>query len=74
VSFSATILCVASQRVFIAVVVYFVTDSVQKLAETPSYCSLMCTQFTEMVSAPHFSQLKLCTHFSSLTRVTFLPI
>jgi len=33
-NFSATILCVASQRAF---VVYFVIDSVRKLLDTPSY-------------------------------------
>jgi hypothetical protein len=40
VSFTAIILCVASQRVFIFVVVvvlYFVIDSVRKLFDTPSY-------------------------------------
>jgi hypothetical protein len=36
VSFAATILRVASQRVFI-VIVYFVIDSVRKLLDTPSY-------------------------------------
>jgi len=30
-------LCVASQRVFIGVSVYFVIDSVRKLLDTPSY-------------------------------------
>jgi hypothetical protein len=35
VSFAATTLCVASQRVFI-IVVYFVIDSVRKLLDTPS--------------------------------------
>jgi hypothetical protein len=30
-------LCVASQRVFIVVSVYFVIDSVWKLLDTPSY-------------------------------------
>jgi len=30
-------LCVASQRVFIAVSIYFVIDSVRKLLDTPSY-------------------------------------
>jgi hypothetical protein len=35
VSYAATTLCVASQRVFI--VVYFVIDSVRKLLDTPSY-------------------------------------
>jgi hypothetical protein len=33
-------LCVASQRVFIFVVVYFVMDSVRKLLDTPSYLSV----------------------------------
>jgi hypothetical protein len=38
-SFAAITLCVASQRVFIIVVVYFVIDSVRKLLDTPSYNS-----------------------------------
>jgi hypothetical protein len=37
VSFTAITLCVASQRVFIVVSVYFVIDSVRKLFDTPSY-------------------------------------
>jgi hypothetical protein len=37
VSFAAITLCVASQRVFIVVVVYFVIDSVRELLETHSY-------------------------------------
>jgi hypothetical protein len=37
VSFAAMTLCVASQRVFIVVSVYFVIDSVRKLLVTPSY-------------------------------------
>jgi hypothetical protein len=37
VSFAAITLCVASQRVFIFVSVYFVTDSVRKILDTPSY-------------------------------------
>jgi uncharacterized protein HemY len=37
VSFAAITVRVASQRVFIAVVVYFVIDSVRKLLDTPSY-------------------------------------
>jgi hypothetical protein len=36
VSFAAITLCVASQRVFIIIVVYFVIDSVRKLSDTPS--------------------------------------
>jgi hypothetical protein len=34
VSFAAITLCVASQRVFIVAVVYFVIDSVRKLLDT----------------------------------------
>jgi hypothetical protein len=37
VSFAAKTLCVASQRVFIIVSVYFVMDSVRTLLDTPSY-------------------------------------
>jgi hypothetical protein len=40
VSFAAITLCVASERVFLlllVVVVYFVIDSVRKLLDTPSY-------------------------------------
>jgi hypothetical protein len=40
VSFAAVTLCVASQRVFIIVVVYFVIYSVRKLLDTPSYPSI----------------------------------
>jgi len=37
VSFVAITLCVASQRVFMVVSVYFVIDSVRKLLDTPSH-------------------------------------
>jgi hypothetical protein len=37
VSFAATTLCVASQQVFVVLVVYFVIYSVRKLLGTPSY-------------------------------------
>jgi hypothetical protein len=40
VSFAAITLCVASQRVFIFVSVYFVIDSVRKLLLTHSYTSI----------------------------------
>jgi len=40
VSFAAITLCVASQRVFIVVSVYFVIDSVRKLLDIPSYVSM----------------------------------
>jgi hypothetical protein len=36
-SFAAITICVASQRVFIVVSVYFVIDSIRKLLDTPSY-------------------------------------
>jgi hypothetical protein len=47
VSFAAITLCVASQRVFI-VVIYFVTDSVRKLLDTPSYFDKKITHRIEM--------------------------
>jgi hypothetical protein len=37
VSFAAITLCIASQRVFIIIVVYFVIGSVRKLFDTPLY-------------------------------------
>jgi hypothetical protein len=40
VNFSTITLCIASQRVFIVVSVYFVIDSVRKLVVTPSYNSV----------------------------------
>jgi hypothetical protein len=39
VSFATITLRVASQQVFIIVVVYFIIDSVQKLLDTPMYVS-----------------------------------
>jgi hypothetical protein len=39
-SFTAITLCVAFERVFIVVLVYFVIDSVRKLLDTPLYCKL----------------------------------
>jgi hypothetical protein len=41
VGFAAITLCVASQQVFIVVVVYFVIDSVRKLLDTPSYIEIL---------------------------------
>jgi hypothetical protein len=42
VSFAAITLCVASQRVFVVVVVvYSVIDTVRKLFDTPSYMSIL---------------------------------
>jgi hypothetical protein len=38
VSFAAIIFCVASQRAFIVISVYFVIDSVRKLLETLHIC------------------------------------
>jgi hypothetical protein len=43
VSFAAITLCVASQLVFIVVSVNFVSDSVRKILDTPSYvCMYVC--------------------------------
>jgi hypothetical protein len=41
VSFAAITFCVASQRVFIVVRLYFVIDLVRELLDTPSYVILI---------------------------------
>jgi hypothetical protein len=49
VSFATIILCVASQRVFVVVVVvYFVIDSVRKLLDTPSYDKSLWDNFSSL--------------------------
>jgi hypothetical protein len=52
VSFAAITLCVALQRVFILVSIYFVIDSVRKLMDTPSYVftRFLATSICEGVS------------------------
>jgi hypothetical protein len=40
VSFAAITLCIAFQRVFLVIFVYFVIESVRKLLDTSSYSSL----------------------------------
>jgi len=50
VSFAAIIRRVASQRVF--VVVYFVSDSIRKLLDTPSYV-LKCPPMLSGIARPH---------------------
>jgi hypothetical protein len=45
VGFAAITLCVASQRVFIVVSIYFVTDSIWKLLDTPSYVTFAADDF-----------------------------
>jgi len=55
VSFIAITLCVASQRVFIVIVVYFVVDTVRKRLDTPSYYQI-CVQFS-MESCSDFQKL-----------------
>jgi hypothetical protein len=50
VSFAAVTLCVASQRVFIVVSVYFVIDSVRKLLDTPSIFYLLGGQDRDFVN------------------------
>jgi hypothetical protein len=58
VSFTAITLCVASQRVFIVVVVvvYFVIDSVRKLLDTPSYLSLFSINSIRYVKDNRYRQ------------------
>jgi hypothetical protein len=61
VIFAAITLCVASQRVFIVVIVfYFVIDSVRKLLDTPSY----------VVISFHVLCLYMSTHYYPCTTST----
>jgi hypothetical protein len=53
VSFAALTLCVASQRVLIVVSVCFVTDSVRKLLDTPSFARVF--SFLYDVISPFFN-------------------
>jgi len=55
VSFAAVTLCVASQRVFIVDVIYFVIDSVRKLLDTPhnNQPTNQPTNFFEMSLVTH---------------------
>jgi hypothetical protein len=57
VSFAAIALCVASQRVFIVVSVYFVSDSVRKLLDTLSYTVSSTILWVSLVS---FATIILC--------------
>jgi hypothetical protein len=52
VSFDAITLCVASQRVFIVVSVYFVIDSVRKRLDTLSYALFLLTAVLNNSSVP----------------------
>jgi hypothetical protein len=66
VSFSDITLCVASQRVFIVAVVYFVIDSVRKLLDTSSYIqfenvlSRTLSEHEMSVSFMYDSSLAIC--------------
>jgi hypothetical protein len=55
VRFATVTLCVASQQVFIVVSVYFVTDSVRKLLDTPLY---------------HFDTVTTCNSYIRMVRVS----
>jgi hypothetical protein len=46
VSFATITLCIASQRVFTVVSIYFVIGSVRKLLDTPSYVISHCVSMT----------------------------
>jgi hypothetical protein len=55
VSFIAITLFVASQRVFIVVLVYFVIDPVRKLLNTASYVLQTCYRFIFVVIFLHLA-------------------
>jgi hypothetical protein len=52
VSFATITLCVASQRVFIVVSIYFVIDTVWKLLDTPSYITKTDKKFGVLHDRP----------------------
>jgi hypothetical protein len=69
VSFAAITLCVASQRVFIVVRVYFVVDSIRKLLDTPSYiveqgedCERGNGKNVEIINRGLFKAVSQCKH------------
>jgi hypothetical protein len=64
VSFAAITLCVASERVFIVIVVYFVIDSVRELLDTPTYVVSRKTQLRCQCEYENFGfsdLLKICS-------------
>jgi hypothetical protein len=67
VSFAAITLCVASQRVFIVVSVYFVIDSVRKLLDTPSYSNEFCLVIR--ASGDYFPKLSKPNYFCNESTV-----
>jgi len=64
VSFAAITLCVASQRVFIVVSVYFVIDSVRKLLDIPSYIHILVPEWKRLVG-------RLCSRWEDNIKIKF---
>jgi len=60
VSFAAITLCVASQRVFVVVSIYFVTDSVRKLLDILSYVRTFILHFHAANSRPVTNSVTWC--------------
>jgi hypothetical protein len=70
VSFAALTLCVASQRVFIFVLVYFVIDSVRKLLDTPSYISFMDLSERKVnVTKTFASDMIICVEINDISKL-----
>jgi hypothetical protein len=63
VSFAAVTLCVASQRVFIVVPVYFVISSVPKLLDTPLYMHMNIVNSSSLLSVAPGRFLKSAGYF-----------
>jgi len=59
VSFAAQTLCVASKRVYVFVVVYFVIDSVRKLLDTPSYVYIYIIRLRSFFQTHSYSYNRL---------------
>jgi hypothetical protein len=86
VSFAAITLYVASQRMFVVVVVYFVIDSVRKLLDTPSYSQsdmspkfvrhtnfgVHCQLQISLTSVQYFERCEICRRREK--RSYYLPV
>jgi hypothetical protein len=71
VSFATTTLCVASQRIFIIIVVYFVIDSVRKILGIPS---CMVVSVTCSSGPSEFKRVECCESASQRTRNLYIKL
>jgi hypothetical protein len=70
VSFAAITLCIASQRSFIIISIYFVIDSVRNLLVTPSYFSVLRTEFVFLLLFLPLRGMSLNLNVTSLAELS----